>query len=109
MDLSNAIPFSRISAAVSGRAVTCVTSSRSMTSMRTLCGAPSANTSPLLTRRMFSSVWTPGTVSGGIENGEFGRTTSSRGAANVGPTSVARTSASGGNGGNPSGAVVVCR
>ena len=43
----------------------------------------------------------PGTVSGGMLNGEFGLTTQLAAApAKLGPRSVARTSASGANGGS---------
>ena len=103
------MPFSRISAAVSGRAVTCVTSSRSITSIVTCSGVPRRRTSPPLTSRMFSSVCVPGTVSGGTVNGVFGRIDSSRGVVKLGPRNVARISASGANGERPSGSVGACR
>jgi hypothetical protein len=103
------MPFSRISWAASGRAVTCVTSSFSMTSMRTLSGEPRSSTAPLLTRWMSSSVCVPGTVSGGMSKGELGRATSSFGSAKLGPRRMPRTSASGAKGGNPPGGAAACR
>ncbi len=70
-----------------------------MTSMTTLSGVPRRTTSPLLISRMLSSVCLPATVSGGMLNGVFGLTVSSIGVGNVGPRSVALTTASGANGG----------
>ena len=74
-----------------------------MTSMTVLSGVPRRTTSPLLTKRMLSSVCRPATVSGGMLNGVFGLTISSSGVGNVGPRSVAMTTASGANGGRSPG------
>ena len=103
------MPFSRISSAVRGRAVTVVTRRRSITSMRALSGVAYITTSPPETIRMFSRTCVPGTVRTGMLNGEFGRAVSSRGCAKLGPRSVARISASGAKGGTSPGSVGACR
>ena len=56
LDLSNTMPLSRISCADRARAVTCVTSSFSMTSIVTLSGAPRIRIWPPLSSRISSSV-----------------------------------------------------
>ncbi len=103
------MPRSRISSAVSGRAVIWVTSSLSITSISTCSGDPWSSTSPPLTSRMFSSVWMPAIFSAGIWNGVLGRVTRSSGPERLGPRSVARTSASAANGGTAPGSVGACR
>ena len=107
LERSKTMPLSRISASVRGRAVTCVMSSFSMTSMLTLSGAPRSSSCPPLRSRMFSSVCSPG-WSGGMWNWLLGRVVRFRPWGNVGPRSIAVTTASGAKGAIESGSVGAC-